>query len=226
MATENSRWQQYLNALKGNFQKRTTLEFLQPDGSVAFTVDNNPRNPKSTTFIKEGQLSVNLQNGTRRNASIKLVNVDNVYDYNVNNIWFGTQVRLLMGLVLPNGEDYMIPQGVFYIKDPTETYEPNNKTVQLNLVDKWALLDGTLGGKLEGTYEVAVGSNIFEAIDGILAIQQGNGYPWIIRHLVIQTITTTKHRSFQMVALFRSHSLRILRELIQMVRHTLQLFSN
>ena len=48
------------------------------------------------------------------------------------------------GLILPNGEDFYIQQGVFLIENPTETIEPGNRTVTYPLVDKWAMLDGTL----------------------------------------------------------------------------------
>lgn len=30
-------------------------------------------------------------------------------------MWFGTMVRLSEGLLLPNGEEFYLPQGVFYI---------------------------------------------------------------------------------------------------------------
>lgn len=150
---------------------------MQPDGSVAFMIDSNPDGLRNKTFIQEGTLSVNLQNGQRRTASIKLSNADSAYEYNVNKIWFGNKIRLLMGVILPNGTYYYLPQGVFCVRDPQEVYNPREKVVTLNLVDKWALLDGTLGGQLEGTYECPVGSNIFSAIDALLKLNSGNGYP-------------------------------------------------
>ena len=81
------------------------------------------------------------------------------------------------GLILPNGEDFYIQQGVFLIENPTETIEPGNRTVTYPLVDKWAMLDGTLFGNLEGTYEVKAGSNIFTPIAALLGLPRGNGYP-------------------------------------------------
>ena len=171
-----TRFEQYLSALKTDFTKIAKLEFLNPNGTVAFVLDNNYKNNRSGAFIQDGSLSVNLQNGTRRSASITLANTNGEYDFSVNNLWFGTTVRLQMGLLLPDGTEYLIPQGVFYIKDPEEVYFPNQRTVHLELVDKWAMLDGTLGGNLDGIYEVPLNSNIFEAIDGLLKDAQGNGY--------------------------------------------------
>ena len=173
----STRFEQYLSELKTDFTKIARLEFLNPNGTVAFVLDNNYKNSRSGAFIQDGgSLSVNLQNGIRRTASITLVNTNGEYDFNVNNLWFGTCVRLLMGLVLPDGSEYLIPQGVFYIKDPEETFYPSQRTIHLNLVDKWSMLDGTLGGNLDGIYEVPANTNIFGAIDGLLKDAQGNGY--------------------------------------------------
>jgi hypothetical protein len=171
-----TRFEQYLAALKTDFTKIARLEFLNPNGTVAFVLDNNYKNNRSGAFIQDGSLSVNLQNGARRSATVTLVNTNGEYDFNVNNLWFGTTVRLQMGLVLPDGTEYLIPQGVFYIKDPEESFLPNQRVIKLDLVDKWAMLDGTLGGNLDGIYEVPVNSNIFAAIDGLLKDAQGNGY--------------------------------------------------
>lgn len=44
-----------------------------------------------------------------------------------------------------------------------------------DLYDKWAYLDGTLFGNLDGIYEVAVGTPIFQAMQGLLNIDRGNG---------------------------------------------------
>lgn len=44
-------------------------------------------------------------------------------------------------------------------------------------MDKWANLDGTLFGNLEGTYEVPLGTNIYDPITALLTEDRGNGYP-------------------------------------------------
>lgn len=168
-------WQKYLAALKTNYTKLCKLEFLQPDGSVAFSIDNNVNNRRSGAFIQGGTLTVNLQNGQRRSANITLANLDGEYDYNVNKVWFGQQIRLSEGLILPNGQEFYLPQGVFYVKDPVETVKPGERTVKYNLVDKWAYLDGTLFGNLDGIYEIEKGQNIFTAIDSLLKLDRGNG---------------------------------------------------
>ena len=171
------RYMQYLSAVRGEFTKLARLDFLQPDGSLAFSIDNNPRNSRSSAFIQEGEISVNLQNGQRRQANITLSNLDSAYDYNVNTVWFGQQIRLMEGLTLPDGTDFYLPQGVFYVKDPEETFLPGQRLARYNLVDKWAYLDGTLFGNLEGWALIEINEDIFNAISQILLRDRGNGQP-------------------------------------------------
>ena len=175
---KSNQYLQYLSALKYPFTKICKIEFLQPDNSVAYALDNNPKNPRSNAFIQSGNISVNLQNGQRRQANITLANLDGEYDYAVNKIWFGERILLSEGLLLQDGTEFYLPQGVFYIKDPQETLQPSQKTATYNLVDKWARLDGTLGGTLDGIYEVPVNSSIFTAISSLLSENMGNGQPY------------------------------------------------
>ncbi len=176
-----NRYAQYLQALKSGkgFQKLSKLEFLQPDGSVAFSLGNTFKRGYMTThdsraFIQGGTLNVSLQNGERRKATVTLANLDDAFDYNINKIWFGQQVRLLMGLVLPDGTDFYLPQGVFYIKDPQAVFQPDSRTVTFPLVDKWNYLNGSLFGTLEANYVVAEGQNIFDEIKKILTFSKIN----------------------------------------------------
>ena len=176
-AVTPQRYLQYLSAVRGEFKKLARLDYLQPDGSLAFSIDNNPRNPRSGAFIQGGEISVNLQNGMRRQASVTLSNLDGAYDYSVNKVWFGQQIRLMEGLALPDGTDFYLPQGVFYVKDPEETFLPNQRLARYNLVDKWAYLDGTLFGNLEGWALIEINEDIFNAISQLLLRDRGNGQP-------------------------------------------------
>ena len=173
--TYAERTQDYFKMLRKPFTKLCRLRFLQPDGSTAFSLDNNPLNRRSGAFLQEGSISVNLQNGQRRTASVTLSNLDAAFDYSVNKIWFGQQIALDEGLILSDGTEYYLPQGVFYISEPQETFQPNLRTITYPLVDKWSYLDGTLFGRLEGTYEVPVNTRIFAPIRAILNLDRGNG---------------------------------------------------
>lgn len=164
------RYLAYLAALKTNYTKIAKLEFLNRDGSIAFALDNDPKNKRSGAFLQSGDISCNLNNGMRRQASVTLSNLDGAFDFAVNRIWYGTQLRLSEGLILPDGTEYYIPQGIFEIEQPNEHYNPGQRTTTWRLVDKWANLDGTLGGNLEGAYSVASGTNIFSAIASLLRL--------------------------------------------------------
>lgn len=176
--TEQQKYIDYLQMLRKPFKKLCRLRFLQPDGSTAFMLDNDPHNKRSRAFIAEGNITHNWQNGQRTSATVTLDNVDGEYDYQFNKVWFGQEIALDEGLVLSDGvTEFYIQQGVFLIETPTETVMPNKRTVQYELVDKAAYLDGTLGGNLESTYQVSVDTNIFTPIASLLAQDRGNGYP-------------------------------------------------
>ncbi len=165
-------FQQYLKALRGNFTKLAKIEFLNPNGNVAFALDNNPLNKRSGAFIQKGTISCNLQNGRRRQADITLINLDQEYEFAVNHIWFGQQIRLSEGLILPDGTEYYIPQGIFEIESPKESLKPGQRTVTYSLADKWSNLDGTHFGNLEDVYKVTAGTNILAAIASILKLDR------------------------------------------------------
>lgn len=174
---DTARLMDYYAQLRRPYIKLCRLRFLNPDGSTAFAVDNNPYQKKSKAFISDGNISVNLQNGQRRTASVTLSNVDGEFDYNVNKLWFGNQVALDEGLVLSDGSEYYIQQGVFLLETPVETVNPNQRTITYSLIDKWGNLDGTLFGNLEATYEVAQGTNIYNPIKALLNTTAYQGYP-------------------------------------------------
>lgn len=177
-----TRYTQYLSALRKPFRKLAKLEFLNVDGSVAFSIDNNYKKGyggkyDSRAFLQDGNLNVTLQNGQRRNATVMLSNKDDAFVYSVNHLWYGRQVRLSMGLVLPDGTDFYLPQGVFYITNPTSEWASASSAATLELSDKWSYLDGTLFGKLLDTLQVLATENgqtqnIFQGIQSILHISR------------------------------------------------------
>lgn len=167
----------YMNAIKEPFIKLCRLRFLNPDGTTAFALDNMNSKAQNRTFIADGTISANLQNGQRRNANVILDNVNGEYDFALNRIWFGDEIAIDEGVLLPDGTEFYIQQGVFVFDTPQEEVTPIGRTMQYTLVDKWANLDGTRMGNLENTYEVQVGTNIFTPIVSLLAEDRGNGIP-------------------------------------------------
>lgn len=172
----NSRYNEYLNIIKRPFKKVAKLDFLQPDYSVAFSLTNkyNPEynDHDNRAFLQSGELNVALQNGQRRQASVTLANIDKKFDYEFNKMWFGQAVRLSMGVELSDGTPFYIPQGVFYISNPTTEISSNTDVITYALVDKWTYLDGTLFGKLDGTYQINAGGNVFNAMASVLTLSR------------------------------------------------------
>ena len=215
MVTNAYRYAEYLKALTKPFKKLAKLEFLQPDNSVAFSLDNNYKRGYMTkydtrAFIQSGTLNVSLHNGARRQATVELSNIDGAFDYNVNKLWFGQQVRLSMGLVLPDGTDFYLPQGVFYLENPKKSISPTARTITYNLTDKWAYLDGSLFGTLETTYQIPMytGSertDIFKAMADVLHLSRidfSSNEEDITKQIdnVLPTFTTFyNNRSYQVV---------------------------
>ena len=176
----NTQYKGYLQKIANpnEIDKLTKLEFLNDDGTIAFVIDNNSQRNSlgysagSRAFLQDGTLSVSLQNGKRRQASISFANLDGEFDFAVNKLWFGQKVRLMMGVRLSDGTEFYLPQGIFYIDSPQLDWKPNSRQASYSLTDKWAYLDGTLFGELRDTYEVATGSNIFNAMQRILQISK------------------------------------------------------
>ena len=166
----NERFRQYLQMLRRDFVKLAKLEFLDARGAVAYVMDNNAGNRRSGAFLQSGSLSCNLRNGRRREMDITLANASSDFSFAVNRIWFGQQIRYSEGLLLPDGTEYYVPQGVFEVEKPNEYRTGSRNTIQYHLVDKWANLDGTLHGRLDGDYKVLAGTNIFQAMASVLRL--------------------------------------------------------
>ena len=165
-------FQKYLDVVSGSFKKAVKIEWLNPDESVAFEFTN-------ALYDINVDLSVNYQNGGRRTCTLILNNDRNQFPINFNNIWFGQKFKLWMGVYVDNETPYYFPQGVFYISNPNEVYQPSNRTIKINGIDKWAYLDGTLHGKLSGTYQTGIGSNLVDATKELLLTDTANEVVWL-----------------------------------------------
>lgn len=174
---------QYIQALQsGRYKIVWKLPFLQPDGSTAFILGNERKsgyqnNRDTRAFLQDGSLNVSLKNGMRRKASITLANVDDAFSYNINNIWFGSTVKLLGGIEINSGEQILFPQGVFVIQNPKATINPANKTVTYDLADKWVNINGDNGGTLDTTFRIptqtdGVNTKIFDAMQSLLRLSR------------------------------------------------------
>ena len=157
-----TRFYEYLEKLRDpRYKTAIKISWLYPDETVQKEFTNE-------LYNMSGNLTVNYQNGARRSCTITLSNDNGKFPVDYNNIWLGQKFQLWMGLYLDDGTPFYLPQGIFYIKNPKETYNPNTKTLTLQGVDKWAYLDGSLFGYLRGTYQSLVNQDIRELVAGLI----------------------------------------------------------
>jgi len=156
-------FERYIKALYKNPMKAIKIEWLNYDETVKFEFTNS-------LYDINVDLSVNYQNGSRRTCTLTLNNDRNAFPINFNNIWIGQKFKLWLGIYIDEKTPYYIPQGVFYISNPNEVYQPATKTIKINGVDKWAFLDGTLHGKLSGTYQTNINNDLYDATRKLLKL--------------------------------------------------------
>lgn len=154
-------FQDYIDAYDKPLQPITRLTFLRSE-------DESPYGESITDDILDGYVEVNLKNGIRRGCSITLDNSTGKYTPNKYGIWANRKFLLEAGLRI-NEEDYYFPQGVFVMSNPVMTSRGGSQA-RITGVDKFALLNGQLGGKTQYTFSASVGSDILGIIRSILDI--------------------------------------------------------
>lgn len=159
-------FEKYINKLKReDFRVAVKVEWLNPDETVKFEFTDS-------LYDINVEVSVNYEKGSRRSCTITLNNDRNKFPIDFNNIWIGSKFKLWMGIYLDEKTPYYLPQGVFYVSNPTEVYNPSTRTIKIDGVDKWAYLDGTLFGKLSGIYQTNIGVNLYVAIRELLKLSR------------------------------------------------------
>ena len=149
---------------------------LNPDETIDYEI------PQEDIIINSGNFTENYQSGQRKSLNINLINIDSKYTPSINTIWVHNKFRLDIGLEF-DGFIYWFPRGVYVLGNPSATHQDSDKQVALALVDKFAMLEGK-AGTLETTYEIPVGSDIKEAIIGILTLDNGSGYPIDLKPII------------------------------------------
>ena len=161
-------FESYKRKVSGNHKPAIKIEWLNQDESTAFEFTDS-------LYDINASIDVNYQNGSRRSCTVKIDNFRNRFPIEFNHIWMGQKFKLWKGIYIDDETPYYLPQGVFYVSNPNDVYNPTEKTVTLNGVDKWAYLDGTLHGVLTGTYQTNVDTNLFDATRKLLTLPIGMG---------------------------------------------------
>lgn len=138
--------EKYTQAIQIDYRPKLHLYLLNKDETI--------RDEITSDLIVGGNLHCILQNGMQRTATITIDNSDLRYTPNPNRLWFGQKFKLYAGVEFADGTEFMVPQGVFYSSNPGASYLQSNRLATINLVDKWAYLDGSLFGKVKGAYYI------------------------------------------------------------------------
>lgn len=146
--------------------------------------DESIKEDVTSYLLNGGNVSISFQNGIRRNANIVLDNTDKKWNPNPTSgfLWKDSKFRIDMGIKLSNGEVWY-QCGIFVPNDPSLSNQENSKVVSLQLSDKFATLDGSLGGKIINTTTIPVGSNIKEAYSSLMAQDRMANVPYEIKPL-------------------------------------------
>ncbi len=174
-------WGFFENAIKTIYDNTIKSQTIYPKFRLSIlNSDESLRdNIIDDVIMGSGSLSVNYQQGQRRSLNFSLNNSDGKWlpAPDANGIWINTKFKLELGVKLLNGELYYQPAGVFVIGNPNAKRIGANKEIAMQCYDKFALLDGTLGGNIDGTYIIPANTNIRKAIQDILWLDNGNGQP-------------------------------------------------
>ena len=147
---------------------RYRLSILTPDEQVSYII------PESDITLDGLNYTESYQNGQRRSITVTLANENGQYTPNINGIWVNTRFGFDVGIQYQDTTIWF-PKGVYILGDVSLTVDDSNKTIQLQLSDKYAVFEGKTG-TLETAYEVELGSNIIDAVKGVLNFSLGNGY--------------------------------------------------
>lgn len=122
-----------------------------------------------TPDLISGSIDITSDNASiRRRCNLVLKNIDGKYTPSPDNfLWLNSKFRLYTGLKI-NNEEYYFSRGIFLIGEPVVNSFFAEKTVSITAYDKWAMLDGTLGGILGNEYIIPAGTNIIQAVKMVL----------------------------------------------------------
>ena len=171
-------FEQVENILKRPVIKpRYRVSVLNPDESVDYVIPETDIPIDGINFTEE------YQNGQRKNVTLQLINENGKYTPSINGIWLTTKFKLDIGILVKNGIVWF-PKGIYIMGDVNLTNQDSNKTVSIQLKDKYAIFEGKMG-TLEEAYEVELGSTIEDALKGIMNFSMGNGYIFDYKPIIL-----------------------------------------
>lgn len=123
-----------------------------------------------TSKVISGDINLTDELGTRRTATITFDNSNGDFiPDSGGSIWMSKKFKISSGLKMDDDTEYYVSRGIFLCSEPEIVSDYNAEaTASIQFLDKWSLLNGTLGGTLENTYIIPVNSNIDSAVRQLL----------------------------------------------------------
>lgn len=137
--------------------------------------DETPREDITEHIVNDDlSYSHEYKSGQCRSSSVTLENGDGAWFPSPvkGKNWSGVKLMLYTGIIFKNIV-FWFPSGLYYLSNPS--INMGDDTVSLKLVDKFAMLDGNLGGTTETDYKINVGDNVCDSIASLLKLDMGNG---------------------------------------------------
>lgn len=155
-----------------------------------------------TKYLIDGSGSLQIQyaQGQRRSLNFTLDNSNGQFtpmDAN-GKIWINTKFKLELGIELESGDVVWNSAGIFVIGNPSVIRDGGQKTIDIQCYDKFALLDGTLGGILEATYEVEADELIYNVMVDTLSQDNGNNYPIDLKPVLFDSSLITEKTQYSL----------------------------
>lgn len=132
-------------------------------------------------LLSKGSLSINYNCGMRRKLSISIFNAKNWKANPFDGfLWKGSKFKFEISIKTTLAE-YIFPAGVFILKDFEFPHKYKNNEINLELVDKFGGLDGTVGGKIADSIYIPKGSDIVQVVKSLLKTEKIEGVPYDVK---------------------------------------------
>jgi hypothetical protein len=163
----------YINTVKSpSAQRILKIEILDSNYNTVDTI---------TPDVIDGSIQLSSDSGSRRSCNIVFNNYLGDYIPDPDSLfWINTLYKIYTGYVV-NGEEMYFSRGVFCSGEPQVNSQFAEQTVDLQLYDQWTKLDGTIGGTIETTYTIPVGTSVESAVRAVFA-EAGETRPVIIEN--------------------------------------------
>lgn len=185
------------------------LLLLNPDETIKEDI---------TSYIVEENISYSdeYKSGQRRSISVDVANYDGAWFPNPvkGKNWSGIKFQLYVG-ILYKGVVFWFPSGIYYISNPTINMSEDSASFEL--VDKFAMLDGSLGGTTESEYKINVNDNVCDSIASLLKLDIGNGDIFDVKKFLFPSKYVTEKTPYTLEKNPESNIGEIILELAEML---------